>query len=480
MSAAAAARASRHVQTQHVHVYLWTWVGYFALLLLLPVRYGTLQSTIALFGLLSWAILSALVAYATALFVGSGGGCADLAPDRLGQPLKGSDLRRLIRLSLVLSMLGFFSLAYDRLVLQGIDFSHGIAVARELWRESGEGRAGVSSTFSVVGYLFGFTFFVGTTLAHLHWEVLPRRLRREVILGATVLVLANSLLSGGRSTVLVQLACVAAVGAMRATLGKPMLPGRGLRIWLGVTLGLIVSIGYSIYVFSARAEAGRTLPEIYAIGTLETMGGQPTEAFYMLAELPPPLATTAQFATIASAYVTHSYGTFESVLEIDLRPGSVSFAGIRYLLAKVGIARPDTEEVVLSGRFLPMPGSLWYDFGWLGFYLSGVILGLLIGVVPRLLGWRAGGGIALCAASLILLTGLLAPLMLAIDILVVPFLVLGFFLIDLLNRLSGGPTNWIFVSRTLGEAHLSELSERQPPIPTPTGSPRSWWTRACE
>jgi hypothetical protein len=281
-----------------------------------------------------------------------------------------------------------------------------------------------------------------------------------------VLVLAYSLLSGGRSIVLVQLACVAAVGAMRATLGKPMLPGRGLRIWLAVGLGLIVSIGYSIYVFSARAEAGRTLPEIYAMSTLQSMGGQPTEAFYRLAELPPPLATTAQFATIAGAYVTHSYGTFESVLEIDLRPGSVSFGGVRYLLAKLGIARP-AEEWVLSGRFLPMPGSLWYDFGWLGFYLSGVILGSLIGVVPRLLGWRAGGGVALCAASLILLTALLAPLLLAVDILVVPFLILGFVLIDLLNRLSGGPTNWIFVSRTLGEAHLSELSERQPPIPTP-------------
>ncbi len=460
MSAAGAVRASGYAQTQHVRVYLWTWVGYFALLLLLPVRYGTLQSTIALFGLLSWAVLSALVAYATALFVASGGGRADLAPCRLGQPLKEPDLRRLIRLSLVLSMLGFSSLAYDRLVHQGIDFSQGIAVARELWRESGEDRAGVSSIFSVVGYLFGFTFFVATTLAHLHWEALPRRIRGEVILGATVLVLANSLLSGGRSTVLVQLACVAAVGGMRTTLGRPMLPGRGLRIWLGVALGLTVSIGYSIYVFSARAEAGRTLPEIYAMSTMQNMGGQPTEAFYRLAELPPPIATTAPFATSAGAFVTHSYGTFESVLEIDLRPGNVSFGGVRYLLAKLGIARPDTEEPALSGRFLTMPGSLWYDFGWLGFYSSGVILGMLIGVVPRLLGWRAGGGVALCAASLILLTALLAPLLLAVDILVVPFLILGFVLIDLLNRLSGGPTNWIFVSRTLGEAHLSELSER--------------------
>jgi hypothetical protein len=428
-------------------MYLCTWAVFLILLLVLPVRYGRLEMAVASFSLFSWVAISGLVAYVTHRVLIDRETKPLATLEQMGRPLNETDLRRIIWLSFTLASVGLMCLIYDRVVLQGIDFSQGIAAARQLWRRSGEERQGVSSVFSVLGYLFGFTFFVATTISHLHWELLSRRTRRAVIGLAAILVLSNSLLTGGRSILLIQLACVAATGAMRSMTGRPMLPGRGARIWLSCILALVVSVGYSIYVFSARAELGGNLPERYAQGMLNYLGGEPSAAFYSLDLLPESLAATAQFGVVAGSYLTHSYGTFESVLEMGVTPGTVSFGFVRELLAKVGLINSPSEEWVLGGRFLSLPGSLWYDFGWFGFYSGAVILGLMMGVLPLIVSVRGGAGLATCAAVLILIIGLLAPLLLATDVLSVPFLVIGFVLVDIGHRMWAGSTNWMVISR---------------------------------
>lgn len=446
--------AADPASASHIHLYGFAWLGYFGLLALLPVKYGSLEAFSALSGMMLWVGLSLLVAYATHFMLR-----ARSRPNRQsfylgGRPLRAPDLERLVWLSIALSIVGFVCLCFDRIVLQGIDFSQGIAVARHLWRRSGEEREGVSSIFSVLGYLLGFTFFVATTLGHLHWEFLRRRTRWGIIASATILVAMNSLLTGGRSIVLIQLACVVAVCGMRAMLGKKMMPGRGARIWLAGTLALVLAVGYSLYVFSARAEAGKIPSEVYVTGMLGYLGGQPTPGFYLLNELPASVAATTQFATVAGAYLTHSYGTFESVLEMQQTPGTVSFGFVRELLAKMGVGELSSEEWSLSGRFLSLPGYLWYDFDWVGFYIGALVVGVLFGITPYLLRFRNGAGFSLVAVLIIFITGLLAPLVLSIDILCVPFLIIGFVLVDLANRALRGPGNWLYVSRPVKQGHL--------------------------
>jgi hypothetical protein len=445
--------------SRHVQLYALSWAGYFVLLALLPVRYGRLEAPSALLGLLSWAGGSALAAYIVHNAVSRLGSLASVTRWTVGQPLRASQLEHLIWAALLMSIVGLLCLSYDRVAIQGIDFSQGVAAAREAWRRSGEARAGVSSLFSVVGYLFGFTFYAATTLAHLHWEVLSRRTRWCVIIIAVVLVAANSLLTGGRSVLLIQLACVGATCGIRAMLGLRMLPGRGARIWLGVILATIISVGYSLYVFSARAETGNILPERYITGMLDYLGGRPTESFYRLNDLPQSIAATAELAVGLGAYLTHSYGTFETMLEARVTPGTVSFGFLRELLARLGILEPPSEEWLLSGRLPSLPAALWYDFGWAGFYLGAISVGVLIGLASRVMSVRRGGGVSLMLCVLILITGLLAPLVLATDILSVPFLMLGFIELDLCNRLLRGPTNWLYVSHPVRESYLEELPD---------------------
>jgi hypothetical protein len=451
MSGAGAIQITR---ARHVHLYACAWVGYFALLALLPVSYGPLEAFPATAGLVLWVLLSLVAAYGVHQFFSARRPLTRAALMSAGRPLDVRMLDRMIWLALGMSILGLLSLCYDRIVLQGIDFTQGIAIARHLWRRSGEDREGVSSIFSVLGYLLGFTFFVATSLGHLHWEYLRRRTRWGIIVIATFLVAVNSVLTGGRSIVLIQLACVISVCGVRAILGLKMMPGRGARIWVGATLALIVAVGYSLYVFSARADVGGVKPEQYVVGMLGYLGAKPTDAFYGLNVLPESVAATTQFATVAGAYLTHSYGSFESVLEMQSTPGNVSFGFLRTLLARLGLGDASQAEWSLSGRFLSMPGSLWYDFGWLGFYAGALVTGFMLGLIPRVLRVRQGGGLAFVVVLVIMMTGLLSPLLLAIDILSVPFLILGFAQVDLIARFHGGSVNWLFVGQPVRSADL--------------------------
>ncbi len=219
---------------------------------------------------------------------------------------------------------------------------------------------------------------------------------------------------------------------------------------------MILCVGYSLYVFSARAQLGNTLPERYAAGMLGFLGATPTAGFYKLNMLPSAAAATAQFATVAGAYLTHSYGTFESVLSMDATPGNASFGFVRDILSKVGLGEPGTEQWILTGRFLSVPGALWYDFGWFGFVAGAVLIGVLMGSAPRVLMLRSGAGLSMVAVLVILLTAFLAPLLLSIDILSVPFLVLGFIQVDVIQRLVwGGGGNWLHISHVVRRADLS-------------------------
>ena len=107
-----------------------------------------------------------------------------------------------------------------------------------------------------------------------------------------------------------------------------------------------------LYVFSARADVGNLKPEQYVVGMLGYLGAKPTDAFYGLNVLPESVAATTQFATVAGAYLTHSYGSFESVLEMQSTPGTVSFGFLRTLLARLGLGDASQAEWLFSGCFL--------------------------------------------------------------------------------------------------------------------------------
>ena len=130
------ATATQLTSPRYVYLYAFTWLGYFSLLALLPVRYGSLEAFPALAGMMLWVALSLLAAFGTHLLFSARRPLTVMALMSAGRPLRVPELERLVWLALGMSIAGFLCLCYDRVVVQGIDFSQGIAVARHLWRRA--------------------------------------------------------------------------------------------------------------------------------------------------------------------------------------------------------------------------------------------------------------------------------------------------------------------------------------------------------
>jgi hypothetical protein len=137
-------------------VFLAAWLGYFALLLLLPIRYTSvdLGAAVTVLAVYVMTAIACTYAVATVLRVRSVGQPAPVVS--MPRPLDQRELCHLVLLALGASFIGLALLAYVRVVVQGIDYSQGLAVARELWRTEGEERGGISSPLSVPGYGLGF------------------------------------------------------------------------------------------------------------------------------------------------------------------------------------------------------------------------------------------------------------------------------------------------------------------------------------
>lgn len=431
----------------HIRYVAYAWLGYFAMLLALPVRYGRLESTQTLAALLTFATLSIVVALAVDWCSRVGAGTTHSLP-ALVEVMHPASLRRLVLTSMALGMAGFLALVFDKIFVQHIDFTQGIAVARYLWRNEAEARSGgVSSVFSVAGYLFGFTFFVTAALSHLHWEALTPAIRRLALASVVFLVMANSFLTGGRSIILVQLAAVFVTGGIRVMGGRKFFPGKSLRSLAWAAAIGVGAIGYSIYVFSERATANGVDPGTYAVGMLRYLGGEPTEGFNAMDALPDGIAGVAQFFVIAGAYLTHSFGTLESLLTMDSTPGNASFVFARVLLARFGLLESADEQWILTGRFPTLPGALWYDFGWTGILLGGACTGFLLGLVRPILTMRPAG-IVIGASIAVVITALLAPLLLAPDLLAFPFMIVGFAIMDGIAYAFGIRCSWLPAGRS--------------------------------
>ena len=428
-----------------IAIFALTWGLYFSLLAILPIHYPSGEYRNSLILLVTYVV----VTLATAL-------CAEIAartssdskPPEIApalRPLDHHELERLVLVGLLFSCIGVFSLAYVRLFVQGIDYSRGLAVARELWNAEGADRSDISSLWSIPGYGFGFFFFASTFIAHLHWEQLRPNVRRALLTVALLLVAAHSVLSGGRSVLLTQLISIAAAAATRRSQGKRAFPGRFWLTFLAAVIVLFGAGGYFLYIFSERANATGIASDAYAKSMIIYMGGAPTEKFFAIASLPAPLAATTHFGVIGGAYVTHSASTVASVMEYASRRGTATFVGARALLSRIGLISGADESWVLAGAFLSLPGAFWYDYGILGVLAIAWLSGIALAYAARIVRLSSGGGVSLAFCAAALITAILSPLISAPDSLAFPFMVLGYVGLAFYSYIVFGRRNWWLV-----------------------------------
>lgn len=402
------------------------WLIYWAVIALLPVH-SIYPATLEAFALQCTFVALVLVAYTLAYAIL--GASALPAVGRFDLPTT----PKLIRIALGMSIIGFFFLIYDKIYIQGIDFSDGIAVAREEWRRVGEDREGqVSSIFSVLGYLMGSGYYVAAVLAVTQVKVLSARKRVWVLLGCFVLLMVNSAITGGRSNVL--LIAVFIIGALAARGGLNLqklfdTPAQRRIVLVAAGLALI----YTLFIFYQRAQASDVSSQEYALDFLPFLGLETDEWYRGLMDGSAVSSLSAVFV-LAVSYLTHSFASVAAIIGAPSEEKTIIFLHIGGILNKLGLVNPPDADWFLAGRFPSFPGALWHQYGAIGFVLGSLLLGTTSAIANA---WTARQPARLLPLGVFVMVYgvlLLTPALFAADFLSFPFAAAAFVIISLIDR----------------------------------------------
>lgn len=460
MTSSSAYRAIVRRLPYPLKMYLFVWAAWLILWLVNPVSYNGGEVWGAIFLLFIFVAVSVFVA------LGVQGVFISAPRIRLARPRRGLGVKELsfiLKISILLSLIGTACLFYDRMVIQGIDYTRGIAVARSTWNNEEKLRGGISSWASVVGYLIGSDYFVAAVFCFLHWERIPRKLGVCALLTVIVLLGLNSFLLGGRSIVMMLFCTLFATGMLRHMYGKPFLPGRK-RTHRIIGLIVLVGISYSMYVFHARAVASDMAPVVYARNNVLWLGGKPTSTFDAIGSVSKPVADVLYLSVQVDAYLTHSLGILQLAMDAPNRPGTASFLYAREILSKFHLTTPGDPNWLFAGRFITMPGFIWYDYGWGGVILAALVLGLCLGCCQVIVANRNAAGIGMVFALAVWLTALLSPLLISMDIMSFPWMVLGFIEMSVVAFVRYGGHSWLEVAE--GNQCRAVSNRRQPETKT--------------
>ena len=358
-------------------------------------------------------------------------------------------LVRLFWLSIFFSIVGSLALSFDRIVIQGISFSDGLAVAREKWREAGEQRGGsISSIFSVFGYLLAPAFYYSIINLTAYRKAHTRKIKIKWLI-IIILIGWNTILTGGRSVAFVAFIMFAASHVY--TRQFFITQSRSIWQWISSTkifvlkrstllrnLVLLSLIGYSLYVFAARSAANEMSVAHYVDQALAALGLKIYPAIN--AYIPYlPFASLFYLLILFLGYLMHSYVV---VSKIYLYPydnkSLVVFVGFGLILAKLGIIDQPNTEWFLAGSFPSLPGALYLQGGFTLMILLGFLLGAGLALCVAFIFRFRFNSMLLFAYVVLLSTLMISPVLFIFDSLMFPFILIQFVIFSILRKVRLG------------------------------------------
>jgi hypothetical protein len=338
---------------------------------------------------------------------------------------------------------------YDKIFIQGIDYSGGLAAAREEWRQIGEDREGqASSLFSAMGYFLGSAYYVSAVLAITQTRVLSARARTITLFTCFCLLVANSMLTGGRSSILLMAPIVvSAYGARRGAMAY--LRANKTQRHIVMILALLAA-AYAVFVFYQRAAAGDLDALEYALDFLPFLGVEADDRFRNSLGSGPLDAVLAMLV-LSTAYLTHSFATVAAIIDAPLEDKTIIFQHVATILYKLGLRDYPQSDWFLAGRAPSLPGVLWHQFGAFGFVIGSMLLGFLSGLTRVWTVRKPSRLLPLGAYTLAEATLMLSPFEFAPDFMSFPFVLISFVSLAWIARVLGNGT----VRRSTSAAQLS-------------------------
>lgn len=339
----------------------------------------------------------------------------------------------IIRWGLVISFVGLLFLLYDKVFIQGIDYSQGLAEAREQWRLLGVKRGGgVSSIFSALGYALGGTYFLSLALTFSRFVYLSDSRRLFYLLSGWGLLISHSLATGGRSSILLAIAFVCFGYFSSKHDGLPPLFRRSIFrkiMWMGA----VIMSAYVLYVFYARAVSMKIEVTTYCMDALGFLGLAP-EAWFIQEVDASSFGGIVALLNLAVSYLTHSFATTAAIAEYTGENVNAIFVYLFSLGAKLGVLEI-LPEWFLSGRFPSLPGALYLQFGLFGVLAGAGSIGFLAGMLSSLFVQRRYSITLFFMCAVVESILLMSPFLFVIDFLFFPFLVFGGVILIVFSRL---------------------------------------------
>jgi|SRR5579863_384351 len=389
-----------------IRQFLYSWIIYWALVVLIPLH--------SLYPAVGEAFLLQLtfVCLVTAGYFFASPGQREIAMPGV---LQGQILltRRLIRISLWMSLAGFLMLLFDKIYIQHIDYTQGLALARQRWADLGEVREGrPSSIWSILGYALGSAYYVTAVLVITQTSMLSARQRLRGIGGVLLFAFANSIITGGRSNFLLLLVvALAAMSARRGLRIRDVFTSRGQRRFLTVATALIGV--YIVFIFVGRAGAGDEVVYEYVANYLP-FEGVAFDDWYVKSMSEGWIGTIGHMTVLVVAYLTHSFATVAAIIEAPHEDKIIIFGNFVDIFYKFGLTQRPDSDWFLAGRFPSVPGALWHEYRVGGFVIASLLLGavsswtsLWVAMRPRRL--LPLGMYALTGATLLLTPYVFAP-----------------------------------------------------------------------
>jgi hypothetical protein len=406
--------------------FIYCWLGYWLLVLLLPVHSIYPAVTEAFLLQLGFVLLVCL-GYAAAYVI---------APRvRVPTAFQGAIPfpERVMRFSIVMSLAGFAFLVFDKVFIQHIDYSSGLAVAREQWRNLGEDREGkASSVWSALGYLFSSAYYVMLVLAIAQPGDFSSRRRLRIVGIAFLFALTNSIITGGRSNFLLIVAVAIAAFSSRSGLNirDVFTSGRQRQYVAGI---MVLAMCYIVYVFYSRAEAGGQVVYWYVSNFLPVMGLEMDE-WYAESVKDGWIGAMSNMGVLVMGYLSHSFATTAAIIDAPQEDKIMLLSNFTSILYKLGlVARPD-DQWFLAGKFPSVPGALWHEFGPIGLIAGSLSIGVASAFSKIWASTNQRRMLPLAAYVLMGATLILTPFVFAPDLLSFPFVVSAFGILAVLSR----------------------------------------------
>lgn len=284
----------------------------------------------------------------------------------------------------LLSLIGLILIAYDRVIVQGVDYTDGIALAREYWRQGAEDRSGVSSIFNVIGNLIFPSVFIAFVLAIFFNERLNAP-KRDFILSFLSMVIFSAL-TGGREVLLVGIAFAIVGLTFRVSSNLSMIPGNLKGAVYIVAATVLV---FSIYIGYQRSITYTAGLQWYSDSLAERLGGEYVSGsnLMFIKRMVPEIIMPV---LIYFAHVKWSFINIIASQEVD---GLSTFRLLIKLLTDFRVVEIfETASPSYSPNWITGTGSLYYDFGIFGMIIvvATIIFAAVIAMKLIRVGARSG------------------------------------------------------------------------------------------